>query len=157
VSCPADMASGNTDPAYDSDRGDWEPPAFSSEGPSNALTEHNGTAILVVDDQEALRVSVAEVLRCVGYTVIESADGLDALRLLGTMRFDAMVLDLRMPRLSGSELLAALPKPPPTVVLSAHRLDDADLARFDPVVCAQLRKPVPPQRLIDAVAAATAS
>ena len=134
----------------------WEPPAFSSGRLGGAVAERCTAAILVVDDKEAVRASVAEVLRSVSYTVIESGDGLDALRLLGSMRFAAMVLDLRMPRLSGADLLGSLPTPPPTVVLSAGALGDEDLGRVGRAVTAQLRKPVSPQLLIDAVGAAVA-
>jgi len=114
-----------------------------------AVVEHD--PILVVDDQEAVRATVADVLRSVGYTVVESGDGLDALAMLNARPFEAMVLDLRMPRLGGAELLEALPAPPPTVVLSAGELDAHDLERIGSGVRAQLRKPVSPQRLIDAV------
>jgi len=138
-------------------RDDWEPPAFSSATPLAGASQRNSAAILVVDDKEAIRASVAEVLRSVGYTVIESGDGLDALRLLSAMRFQALVLDLRMPRLGGAELLGSLAKPPPTVVLSATELGGDDLGRVGPAVIAQLRKPVAPQLLIDAVATAVAA
>jgi CheY-like chemotaxis protein len=121
------------------------------------VVDRQAAPILVVDDQEAVRATVADVLRSAGYTVVESGDGLDALAMLSAGRFEAMVLDLRMPRLGGAALLRALPAPPPTVVLSASELADEDLARGGSGVQAQLRKPVAPQRLIDAVRAAVAS
>jgi CheY-like chemotaxis protein len=137
--------------------GDWEPPAFTSNAPLAEAAARNAAAVLVVDDKEAVRASVADVLRTVGYTVIESGDGLDALRLLGAMRFEAMVLDLRLPRLGGAELLGRVPTPPPTVVLSAVQLGSDIMGEVGPAVIAQLRKPVAPQLLIDAVAAAVAA
>ena len=121
------------------------------------VVDRQAAPILVVDDQEAVRATVADVLRSAGYTVVESGDGLDALAMLSAGRFEAMVLDLRMPRLGGAALLRALPAPPPTVVLSASELADDDLERAGSGVQAQLRKPVAPQRLIDAVRAAVAS
>jgi CheY-like chemotaxis protein len=110
--------------------------------------------VLVVDDEDDVRVSIADILRGVGYTVMAAADGDEALRLLTSTRFDAMVLDLKMPRRDGVSLLAALSTPPPVVVLSAHELDDDDLDRVGDAIVAYLRKPAPPQRLIDAVASA---
>ena len=121
------------------------------------VVDRQAAPILVVDDQESVRATVADVLRSAGYTVVESGDGLDALAMLSAGRFEAMVLDLRMPRLGGAALLRALPAPPPTVVLSASELADEDLERAGSGVQAQLRKPVAPQRLIDAVRAAVAS
>ncbi len=107
----------------------------------------------MVDDSEAVRISVAEVLRFVGFTVIESGDGHDALRLLRTMRFDAVVLDLCMPGLDGMSMLGAVPRPPPVVVLSAYG-PDAVATDSAPSVLTHLRKPVAPQRLIEAVSRA---
>ena len=135
---------------------DWEPPAFTSAAPVT-VPGYRAATILVVDDKEAVRASVAEVLRTVGYTVTSSGDGLDALRLLGTIRFNALVLDLRLPRLGGAELLGRLPKPPPTVVLSAVQMSNAEIGQVGPAVIAQLRKPVAPRLLIDVVAAAVAA
>jgi CheY-like chemotaxis protein len=134
-----------------------EPPAFLAGVPMTTVADHEASPILVVDDQEAVRASVAEVLRSVGYTVVESGDGLDALAALNARHFEAMVLDLRMPRLGGAELLEALEAPPPTVVLSAGEIGVDELARMGRRVLAQLRKPVAPQRLIDAVRRAVES
>jgi CheY-like chemotaxis protein len=109
-------------------------------------------AVLVVDDEEAVRASVADVIRTVGYTVIESSDGEDALRLLSTMRFHAIVLDLHMPRLGGVALLSALPKPPPVVVLSGYELEEESRRQVGRAIVTYLRKPVPPRVLLDALA-----
>jgi CheY-like chemotaxis protein len=107
--------------------------------------------VLVVEDNESIRSSMSEILRTVGYTVIEAADGEDALSLL-TMRFDAMVLDLKMPRRDGASLLSALSEPPAVVVVSAFELDDETRHRPGSTIVAHLSKPVPPQQLLDAVA-----
>jgi len=107
--------------------------------------------VLVVDDNEAIRSSAGDILRTVGYTAIEAADGYDALSLLSTMHFDVMVLDLNMPRLDGVALLGALSLPPPTVILSAFEMDDDTRRRFESRIVTHLPKPVPPQQLLDAV------
>jgi CheY-like chemotaxis protein len=109
-------------------------------------------AVLVVDDEESVRVSVADVIRTVGYTVIEASDGYDALRLLSTMRFHAVVLDLHMPRLGGVAMLSALSKPPPVVVLSGYALDQEDRLHFGPAIVTQLLKPVAPEVLLEVLA-----
>jgi len=107
--------------------------------------------VLVVDDNEAIRSSAGDILRTVGYTAIEAADGYDALNLLTTMHFDVMVLDLNMPRLDGVALLGALSLPPPTVIVSAFEMDEATKSRVGSTIVTHLPKPVPPQRLLDAV------
>jgi CheY-like chemotaxis protein len=110
--------------------------------------------VLVVDDDEDVRDSVADILGTVGYTVMAAADGDEALRLLTSTRFDAIVLDLKMPRRDGVSLLASLSTPPPVVMLSAHDLADDDRDKVGDAIVAYLRKPASPQRLLDAVASA---
>jgi CheY-like chemotaxis protein len=108
--------------------------------------------VLVVEDNESIRSSLSDILRTVGYSVIEAADGEDALSLLTTTRFDAMVLDLKMPRRDGASLLSALSEPPAVIVVSAYELDDETRHRAGSTIVAHLSKPVPPQQLLDAVA-----
>ena len=136
-------------------RQDWQPPKWSRRGAvDRTRSEANATVVLVVDDDESFRRSVAKILRTVGYTVIQAADGLDALRLLTTMRFHVMVLDLKLPRLDGDRLLRTIPNPPPVVVVSGYELDAESQRRGDDRVVAYLRKPVQPEELLGSVEAA---
>ncbi|HUA94141.1 MAG TPA: response regulator [Acidimicrobiales bacterium] len=135
---------------------DWRPPAWSRLDQGHE-ERRGGKAVLVVDDAEAIRTSVADILRAVGYTVIEACDGLEAQRFLSTMRFDAMVLDLNMPRMDGVSLLAAVRRPPPVVVLSAFTLDEEARRRVGSAIVTHLEKPVQPQRLLEALEAAIAT
>ena len=133
----------------------WEPPALlhhTTDSPPRFKPK--AKTVLVVDDKEGVRTSVAAVLRSEGYTVTLSTNGQDALPLLRRGCFDALVLDLRMPLVGGARLLAAVSKPPPTVILSATELASDERSRIGPVVVAELTKPVAPQRLLDAVALA---
>ncbi len=78
--------------------------------------------ILIVDDDTALRASLVETLRDLGHTPVEAANGIAALALLDAARFDAVLLDLRMPGMDGLEVLArirAAPAAPPVAVLTA--------------------------------------
>lgn len=95
---------------------------------------------------------MGDILRTAGYTVTEAADGDDALMLMSTMRFDTVVLDLKMPRLDGVSLLDTLSKLPAVVVVSATDMNDEARQRVGSKVITHLRKPVPPQQLLDAVA-----
>ena len=58
-------------------------------------------AVLVVDDDQAIRRLVSTVLLRKGYTVDTAADGLEAVLKLGVMEFDVIILDLMMPNLDG--------------------------------------------------------
>lgn len=110
--------------------------------------------VLVVDDHDAIRTSVAELLRTAGYSVIEAADGESALDALGRHEVGAVVLDLRMPGVGGLGVLETIADPPPIIVTSAFSLDVADQERVDSKIFVQLVKPFHPRRLIDAVASA---
>ena len=57
--------------------------------------------VLIVDDDDAIRESLAELLRD-NYEVSVARDGLEALDVVATERIDAIVLDLMMPRLDGA-------------------------------------------------------
>lgn len=66
------------------------------------------TRILVVDDEERFRQSIARLLAAEGHEVSTAADGLEALNQLASREFDVVLLDLRMPGLSGEETFAEI-------------------------------------------------
>lgn len=61
--------------------------------------------VLVVDDKQVVRDSVATTLMRSGYQVLEAADGAAALELIARQRPAAVVTDLKMPDVDGIELL----------------------------------------------------
>jgi len=64
-------------------------------------------AVLVVDDEPTVRMLVGEVLRDLGYTAIEAADGASALRVLQSQaRVDLLVTDIGLPGGIGGRQLA---------------------------------------------------
>lgn len=76
--------------------------------------------ILVVDDEDDLRDSVADLLREEGFDVRGARNGQDALALLQELPHCSLVLlDLMMPGMNGYEFIDALPSspPPPPVLL----------------------------------------
>lgn len=79
-------------------------PRFAAE---STLPQNEG-AILVVHDDSGVRQSVGEHLSHSGYTVMEAANGDEALRIAAKHRIDAILLDLCMPGLSGSQTLEQL-------------------------------------------------
>jgi DNA-binding NtrC family response regulator len=62
--------------------------------------------ILVVDDQEMMRDSLAGTLAREGHEIVSASDGAAAVARLGAGRFDLLISDLRMPKMTGIELLA---------------------------------------------------
>ncbi len=63
--------------------------------------------ILLVDDEEALRVVVAERLTDEGFDVVEAASGEAALEQLQRFAFDVIISDLRLPGLDGRQVIDA--------------------------------------------------
>jgi CheY-like chemotaxis protein len=103
--------------------------------------------MLVADDHAAMRALVGHVLRrTLRCTVLEAENGERALELARAHRPTLTILDLRMPRLSGPEVLAALRADPDTaglpvlVMTSDDNHDGADLLAAGAV--AFLRKPL---------------
>jgi two-component system cell cycle sensor histidine kinase/response regulator CckA len=65
-------------------------------------------SILVVEDESALAAAVTDALRDAGFTVDYAADGEQALLKVGEQAYDAVVCDLKMPRLDGKAFYRAL-------------------------------------------------
>jgi two-component system response regulator AtoC len=63
--------------------------------------------ILIVDDEEIVRASLADWLEQEGYSVATAADGETALARLKEGRWSVMMLDLKMPRMDGLQVLEA--------------------------------------------------
>jgi DNA-binding NtrC family response regulator len=71
--------------------------------------------ILLVEDRDSLRRLLARALADDGYEVAAAATGGDAVRLLGERPFDLVLTDLKLPDLSGLEVLAASRQAQPRV------------------------------------------
>jgi two-component system KDP operon response regulator KdpE len=80
------------------------------------------TRVLVVDDDEQIRRTLRINLRAHGYDVTVAADGAAALRAAADTRPDVVVLDLGLPDLEGTEVIAGLRgwTAVPIIVLSAR-------------------------------------
>lgn len=61
--------------------------------------------VLIADDDRLIRAMLAGVLAELGHTVVEAANGADAVALAVRERPDAVILDFLMPRLSGLDAL----------------------------------------------------
>ncbi|MFN2572445.1 MAG: ATP-binding protein [Gemmatimonadales bacterium] len=73
-------------------------------------------SVLLVDDEEGLRRAVLTFLRRRGMHAIAVGEGTDALRALHRERFDVIISDVRMPGMSGGELLERLRQEYPAMV-----------------------------------------
>src|SRR5688572_29195367 len=106
--------------------------------------------VLLVEDNEDLRHIFKSALS-MDYTVIEAADGLEALRRIDAQTRDVIVLDLQLPFVSGFGILYDLQNQPhtrdlPVIIVTAS---SEPLTQLD--VSCVLRKPVSAERLLKAV------
>jgi two-component system phosphate regulon response regulator PhoB len=89
--------------------------------------------VLVVDDEADITALVAYHLAKAGYRVSTAANGADALRSAREERPDLVVLDIMLPGLTGTEVLAELRRRPETadvgVILLTARRDEPDRIR----------------------------
>lgn len=79
--------------------------------------ETAGMRILIIEDEPDLRRVVGRVLAEEGYTVDSAANGEDGLAMAKIYDYDAIVLDLMLPRVSGWDLLRELRRRKATPVL----------------------------------------
>ncbi len=112
--------------------------------------------LLIVEDHDALRETLVEVLASAGHSVlaVESAEA--AVGLPGCPRFDIAILDLNLPGEDGLSLAARLRRAQPGIgiILLTVRDSVADkVAGYDGGADLYLPKPVAPEELIASVAA----
>ena len=85
--------------------------------------------MLVVDDEESIRVSMGKFLRSRGYHVVTAEAGAAALALLHAEKFDVLLCDIRMPDMTGLDVVPrALEISPDLAVLMLTAVNDAPTA-----------------------------
>jgi DNA-binding NtrC family response regulator len=90
--------------------------------------------ILIVDDDEAVRVALSRTLRALGYQVSAVDSGSAVLELLAVEAVDLVISDYLMPEMTGLELMEKLQERHPEVmriVLTAHTETDVALKAID--------------------------
>ena len=109
--------------------------------------------ILIVDDDDTIRALVVTVLRRRGYRLDTARNGAEALEKLTDCRYSLVVLDLRMPRMSGYEVLERLGAQPegtrPLVLVRTAGLERRPFDRS--FVVGTIHKPFDIELLVDTV------
>lgn len=95
-----------------------------------AKLPRNRQSVLVVDDEPAIREVCAYTLREMGFDVVEACDGFEALERVEGLRPGLILVDQRMPGMSGTEFIARVRDMGfheiPVILVSAGRgLEDA--------------------------------
>jgi two-component system chemotaxis sensor kinase CheA len=100
--------------------------------------------VLVVDDSISIRKYVQRFLDRTGYEVEVASDGLEAITVMGRLKFDVVITDLEMPVMHGYDLMVEMRKSPehmniPIIVLTSragekHRLKALEMGAQDYLV-----------------------
>jgi DNA-binding NarL/FixJ family response regulator len=114
--------------------------------------------VVLVDDQTLVRQGIRSLLELAGdiTVVAEAADGEEAVRVVTQERPEIVLLDLRMPRKGGVEVLRELSAAgalPPTIILTTFDDDEALLEAVRAGAKGYLLKDVSLERLTDAIRA----
>lgn len=83
--------------------------------------------ILVIDDEKSIRKALTEILVSEGYKVDEATDGLEGYNLIKAKKYDCILSDIKMPRMSGLEMLDKLMHEgldTPIIMISGHGTTD---------------------------------
>jgi DNA-binding response OmpR family regulator len=107
-------------------------------------------SILIVDDDESMRLLLAEYFRRLGYEVREVERAEDAIEPALSGKFDCFIFDVSMPGMSGLELLRRVRDrgvQTPAMFLTAHDAIDDKVAGFQAGADDYLAKPFSPREL----------
>jgi CheY-like chemotaxis protein len=136
--------------------------ATAAAAPSEAVS--TGAAhILVVDDNATNRMvaeALVEMFDCSSET---ASDGVEALEIARSGRFDVILMDIKMPRMDGMaatraiRALAGAPGAVPIIALTANVDPEDARAYLACGMCAVVEKPIKPDRLLQAINDALAS
>lgn len=112
--------------------------------------------ILVVDDEEAVCSFMRKYLRQLGYQAFSVQNGAEAMRLLKALRPHVVLLDVRMPKPDGLEVLRQIKALDPrtsVVMVTAVQDDDTGIAALKLGADGYVTKPIDPDYLLEVIEA----
>lgn len=116
----------------------------------------SGRTILLVEDDDDTRNLNRLILEMGGYTVLEAADGREALRVAAAARPALVLMDLNLPGMDGRETARRLREAPetasiPVVALSGHSTEEIRQEALEAGFAAYLVKAMDPDGLAEEV------
>jgi two-component system, sensor histidine kinase len=134
-----------------------KPMPSSKSSPGDAASSLRGKRVLVVDDVPDNRILLERYLKPSGIVVKTASGGHEAVELMRTSEWDAVLMDIQMPNMDGYEATAQLRKlgfKKPIIALTAHAMKE-ELERCLAAGCDQtMTKPVAKKELIAKLAEA---
>ena len=115
--------------------------------------------VLVVDDERNIRLTLTRTLESAGLEITTAVNGEEALALMERQEFDLVLLDLRLPGMPGTEVLARLRERHPglpVVMITAHGTIDIAVEAMRAGAADFIRKPFTPDEVREVVSRALA-
>jgi EAL domain-containing protein (putative c-di-GMP-specific phosphodiesterase class I)/ActR/RegA family two-component response regulator len=115
--------------------------------------------VLVVDDDDSVRTAVRRILNSAEFNVTTAANAREALEILDTRRFDAIVTDIMMPEMDGLELLRRIrhrDREMPVIILTGHPTLESAVLAVNEGSFRYMMKPFAPDELCTTVREAAA-
>ena len=115
------------------------------------MSESGPLRVVIVDDEEPARLALRHALGVVGGAEVlaECANGFEAVRVVGEVKPDLLLLDVQMPKLDGFEVLELVGADVPVVFVTAY--DEFALRAFEVHAVDYLLKPFTDERLAAAL------
>jgi two-component system, NtrC family, response regulator HydG len=110
--------------------------------------------ILMVDDKQADREIIQDIMRDKGYSIATAASGYEAIEKAKNEKYDIIFLDVVMPGLDGEETFLEIKKIDPKasiIMLTGHSVDEVINRCLNQGAYACFYKPYEPEKLINAV------
>jgi FixJ family two-component response regulator len=118
------------------------------------LSAEPGKTVVVVDDDDAVRIAIAGLIRALGWKVAQFNSGLAYLQSEIPAETSCLITDVRMPNISGVELhdkLLAQGLVVPTIFITAFPTPHLNAKLNTPGVVAIFEKPIDPNAMADCI------
>ncbi len=112
--------------------------------------------ILIVDDDEMVRIALSELLKPEGYDVETANNAIEALNKIEAAHYDLLLLDIIMPEMDGLTLCKKIREKPayketPVVFLTAKSREEDRMLGLEAGANLFLSKPISPDKLVKVV------
>ena len=104
--------------------------------------------VLIIDDDRLMRNSLVDLIEAAGWSAKALARATDVTRWIDQFGPDVILSDVRMPDMSGLELLDQLQQAPPVVLISAHGDIPTAVEAMNKGAYSFIEKPYDPKRLL---------